>query len=411
MANVYNTIVVGGGPSGLFAALNINLGETLILEKNSEAGRKLLIAGSGRCNITHLGDIRDFFAHYGQNFRFLKNALLKFDNYKLIDFFKINGLGTIADKNGKVFPFTENSDDVLNLLLKKCKDKGVRIKRNCEVTKIIKSENGFALEANDETFNCVNLIIATGGKSYPDTGSTGSGYKFAKMLGHSIVEPKPALSPIFVKNYSWKELSGVSLAARKIYLYRDNKKINECIGDIGFTFKGVTGPGIIDFSRYIEKGDVVKINLLNENPDDLRNLIIKTAEREGSKTLQTLLKKYDIPNSLMKAIFVELKTDPAEKISKVSSKLRNSIVSAFCEYPFEVEKIGGFNMAMVTAGGISLKEVSSKSMESKLVKNLYFVGEVLDVDGDTGGYNLQAAFSTAYIAAESINKVNNEHMC
>ncbi|MBI9033669.1 MAG: NAD(P)/FAD-dependent oxidoreductase [Bacteroidales bacterium] len=401
---IFDVIIIGGGPAGLFAATSLSEEKNvLVLEKNAAAGRKLLMAGSGRCNITHDGNISEFLKHYGGNFRFLKTALRAFTNKDMLTFFKERGLETIADKNGKIFPSTENANDVLNVLLKACRDNQVKLNYNEAVVSLEKEGELFKIKTNNSEYQCRNLVIATGGKSYPKSGSSGDGYGFAEILGHSIVEPRPALSPVFVNQWSFAEISGVSLQQRIIYLYRNNKKIKQHCGDIGFTHKGLSGPGILDFSRFFEEGDVLKINILNKNQDELREDFIEKMKIEGKTSIKKYLKQFEIPESLIKILLTEAELEPEAKLATINSKTRNRLIELFCEYPIPIDRIGGFNMAMATCGGVSINEVSQKTMASKRISNLYFAGEVLDVDGDTGGYNIQAAFSTAYLAAKNIS--------
>lgn len=399
----FDTIIIGGGPAGLFTALNCRGGKTLLLEKNSSPGKKLLISGSGRCNVTHAGEISDFLKHYGDNSRFLNTALRHFTNQDLVDFLKKRGLQTVTDKNGKVFPETDNADDILQVLIRECLKNKVTVQNNEAVASIEKTAGLFLVRTQYTEYTCRNLVITTGGNSYPATGSSGDGYQFAKKLGHSIIPPKPALTPVFIRDYTMAELSGVSLQQVPVYLYRENKKLNETRGDIGFTHRGLSGPGILDFSRHIHAGDILKINLIGENADEFRKSIIETTAKEGKITLQLFLRKYNLPKSLVKIILKGLNIGPDLNLASLQKDMRNLLVGSFCEYPFFVEKTGGFNMAMTTRGGVSLSEVASGTMESKLLPHLYFAGEVLDIDGDTGGYNIQAAFSTGKLAADSIN--------
>jgi len=400
---IYHTIIIGGGPAGLFTAISIGRADSLVLEKNNQPGRKLLIAGSGRCNITHEGSISDFFTRYGDHGNFIKKALKEFTNNDLVNFFTKRGLKTVTDKNGKVFPESDRAEDVLSCLLTECNDIGVEVKRNCSIISVSRNdEQLFVLETGKETFYSKNMVIATGGSSYPITGSTGDGYSFARGFGHTITTTKPALTPIFVKNYKMSELAGVSLQNVSISLFRNGKKLLDRRGDIGFTHKGVSGPGVIDFSRYFEIGDVVKINLIDCNEDKFRQIYLNAAVSQGNMTIQTLLRNYDLPKSLMRIILEEAGIEPSDYLSNINAQKRNLLIVLLCSYSFEIERVGGFKMAMTTAGGVSLDEVSSKTMESKLVPNLYFAGEVLDIDGDTGGYNIQAAFSTGYVVGKAI---------
>lgn len=393
-----DVIIIGAGPAGLFAAMHCIGAKVIVLEKNASAGRKLLISGTGRCNLTHDCKLNDFFAHYGENQRFLKTPLHSFSNTDVIHFFKDNGLQTVTDKNGKVFPSSQKATDVLDVLIKVCQSRKVEITYNQRVEEVKKTESGFAVKTERETFSARNLVIASGGMSYPATGSTGDGYHLAKQLGHSVIPPKPSLSPVFIRDYGMASISGVSLQQKMIYLYRGDKKVNQHCGNIGFTHKGLSGPGILDFSRFILNGDTLKLNLINQNPDEFRNDLITSLEKEGRTAIQTYLKKFNLPHSLVHLILQNIRILPESRLAEISKAQRTSLVSAFCELPFVVERVGGFSMAMVTAGGVSLQEVNAKTMESKLHKGLYFAGEVLDIDGDTGGYNLQAAFSTGYLA-------------
>lgn len=397
-------IIIGAGPAGLFAAINCKAQKVIVLEKNSSPGKKLLISGTGRCNITHDCLLSDFFNHYGANHRFLKTALHRFTNMDLIRFFEDHGLETVVDKNGKVFPASQKAQDVLNVLLEQSHKNNIEIECNQSVTGIEKTEDGFRVKTQSGEYLSRFLLIATGGMSYPATGSNGDGYHFAKQLGHSIIPPKPSLSPVLIRNYTMHSISGVSVQNKTLFLYRADKKIKEHQGDIGFTHKGLSGPGILDFSRYIVSGDVLKVNFIDLKPDEFRNELIAISAIAGKTALQTYLKKYDLPRSLMLLVLQTVNIEPETRLAEITKDQRVKLVSALCEYPFEVEKVGGFNMAMVTAGGVSLNEVNSNTMESKLVSGLYFAGEVLDIDGDTGGYNLQAAFSMGYLVGEEVGK-------
>jgi len=397
-----NVIIIGAGPAGLFTAIHCKGLKVIVLEKNATPGKKLLISGTGRCNLTHDCKLSEFFDHYGKNQRFLKTALYSFTNTDLIRFFNDHGLKTVVDKNGKVFPASQKAEDVLKVLLDVCKKHKIEIACNQQVTGIQKTDTGFEVKTNSGIFTSRFLVITTGGMSYPATGSTGEGYHFAKQLGHSIVPPKPSLSPVFIRDYTMTAISGVSVQNKTVYLYRGDKKITEHSGDIGFTHKGLSGPGILDFSRNILSGDVLKVNFIDIRTDDFRNELIKVSEKEGKTAIQTYLKKFDLPRSLVLLVLQSINMEPETRLAEITKVQRNQLVAAFCEYPFTVEKVGGFNTAMVTAGGVSLDEIHPKTMESKLVPGLYFAGEVLDIDGDTGGYNLQAAFSTGFLVGQKI---------
>ena len=402
-SHVFDVIIIGAGPAGLFTAANLKSSQSvLILDRNPSAGRKLLIAGTGQCNITHSGSIEDFFDHYGQHGRFLRTALRAFSNQDVIAFFYTRGLHTITDKNGKVFPRTRKSKDVLDILIDQCIKNKIVFGYNQHVLEVGKVSELFCVRTNRDEFRCKKLVIATGGKSYPQLGSTGDGYAFARSLGHTVVVPGPALTPVIVKDFPFTELTGVSLTDRSIYLYRNNKKIHQHCGDIGFTPRGVSGPGILDFSRYIEPGDILKIDFVNREPEIFLQQFQEEAVSHGNSTIKKFLKSYEIPERLIMIILTRLGLEGSEKLGNISKKVRSSLIESFCQYPLQVKSLAGFELAMVTRGGVSLEEVSSKTMESKLVPRLFFAGEVLDIDGDTGGYNIQAAFSTGFLVAASL---------
>jgi predicted Rossmann fold flavoprotein len=393
-------IILGAGAAGLFAGAHSSV-KTLILEKKNIAGNKLLIAGQGRCNFTHSGYVSAFFSHYGQNENFIKQVLKKYTNQDLILFFEKKGLLITEDKNGKLFPESGNARDILNILLTECKKKGNNIHFNEPVVNLSFQDGVFLVNTKINNYSCKKLLVATGGKSYPSTGSAGDGYSFAEIFGHHINVPKPALSPVFIKNYQYKELAGVSLKDCSINLYRDDKRIFSHSGDIGFTHKGLSGPGILDFSRYMDVNDIIKLNLCGISVDEFSKRFLEEVKSNGKATIQVFLRQFEIPKALLRLLLADLSIESSEKIGNITKEQRKNLVGKFCECPFEIEKIAGFNVAMCTAGGVSLNEINPKTMESKLQPGLFFAGEVLDIDGDTGGYNLQSAFSTGYLAAIS----------
>lgn len=403
---LYDLIVVGGGPAGIFGAIYASQRglKVAILEKKNRMGKKLLAAGAGKCNLTHSGEPKDFLNHFGDNGKFLKSSLYSYKPEDLKKFFSDNKLPLVlVEESGKYFPETFSSVDVVNLLYTVCKKNKVYIFENTRVEKLLSIEDdNFLIETSGEKFMAKNILLATGGKSYPATGSEGDGYPLAKKLGHLVLEPKPALTPIFVRDYPFTDLSGISFKNAGLELYRENKKVGETKGDLLFTHKNFSGPLILDFSRYIHKGDQVKINYLGVKRSQLEELFLEKASLSGKQGIKRFLSELGAPERFIKKFLKLLNIRDDKKLSEISKKERNSILTGLCEMPFEVSKLGDYSIAMVTTGGISLKEINPKTMESKIVKGLYFAGEVVDIDGDTGGFNIQAACSMGVLAAKSI---------
>jgi len=403
---VLDLVVIGAGPAGLFCAINSSEKDRkiLIVEKKKSPGRKLLVSGSGRCNITHDGEIRAFLDHYGEAGRFLRPALLGFTNRDLVAFFEDRGLGMIRQEGGKVFPETQRSRDVLKVLIEECEARNVGIVCAKMVTSIAKSGDEFLVACGDETYRSRFLVIAAGGRSYPATGSTGDGYDFAKSLGHTIAEIGPALAPVRIKDYLFFDLAGISLPNAEVSISR-GKKVKMHHGDVLFTHDGLSGPGILDLSRYIRVGDVLKISFVGaKKREDLERWLLGRSREDGARNLRLVLADLGLPARLASRVLEILGIPQDLKCAQMTREMRIALADHLTGFPMVVEELGGFDSAMVTRGGVSLEEVDSKTMESKLVEGLYFAGEVLDVDGDTGGYNLQAAFSTGFLAGRSIRR-------
>lgn len=404
-------IIMGAGPAGLFAALkaaeNNEDKNILILEKNQTAGKKLLITGSGQCNITHSGKIDHFFDHYGDNYLFLMGALYSFDNYQLLNFFKERGLNFRTAKGGKIFPESNKAKDILNLLLDESKRRKIKISYNNAVKEVHYNYDRkiFEIKTTKKTYKSKYFLIAAGGKSFPKTGSTGDGFKLAQKLGHNIIEPRPALAPVIIKNYKFKMLSGISLKSKEISLWRNEQLIKNWQGDLLFTHQGLSGPGIINYSRYFSSGDLIKIKLLNYSKEELENQIIKRVTREGRLNLINLLIKFPLAQRLIEKILDNADIDGSKNAAHLTKKERKKIVELISNLEFEIKKVANYNQSMVTSGGIDLKEINPQTMGSNLINGLFAAGEVLDIDGHTGGYNLQSAFSTAYLAGSKLSSL------
>lgn len=414
-SRTYDLIVIGAGPSGLFCALGSCLAgrRVLVLEKKESPGRKLLISGSGRCNLTHDGDIKAFLGQYGSQDggheggqgRFLRPALLGFDNRDLISFFEDRGLPMAQTEGGKVFPESLRSRDVLQVLVEECRACAVEVRYGQEARSVLASEEGFRVSTREGVYQSPLLVIATGGCSYPATGSTGDGHRFARDLGHNVTELGAALTPVYVKDYPFPDLSGISFPQMDISLYRNNKKIEEIRGDLLFTHRGLSGPGILDLSRYIRPGDTLKLSFVKGmKREEAEGWLQGKVCRDGARGLRSLLGELGLPPRFTRRIVEVSGIPPDIKGSQVTREMRALLAENLTGFPAVVEDLGGYEIAMVTRGGVDLREVNPKTMESRIIKGLYLVGEVLDVDGNTGGYNLQAAFSTGMLAARSIRK-------
>ena len=415
----YDLIIIGSGPAGLFCAisscLNTSKGDQgtdnkhiLILEKNASPGRKLLISGSGQCNLTHEGDICDFLDHYKDHGRFLRPALFGFTNQDLISFFETKGLGMVSEPGGKIFPQSRRARDVLNILIEECRKAEIEIQCQREVRRVSRTEDGFILSCDGYEYKSPTLVIATGGCSYPATGSTGDGYRFARSLGHSLTEIGPALTPLLIKDYPFFELAGISFEDMKISLYQQ-RKIREIKGDVMLTHEGLSGPAILDLSRYVRSGDTLKLSFVpEEKRQALDQWILESSRQEGGRTVKSMLSIFPhsvpLPPRLIKRILLISGIDSDLSLSQLRRGERMLLVENLVGLPLIVSKPGGFEVAMVTRGGVDWKEVNPKTMQSRRVMGLYLTGEVLDIDGDTGGYNLQSCFSTAMLAARSIRK-------
>lgn len=403
-------IVIGGGPAGMMAAIKASENHSVILvEGNERLGKKLFITGKGRCNVTNAKDISELFEYIPGNPSFLYSALYTFTNEDVINMFNSLGVELKIERGDRVFPKSDKSSDITNALQKKLISSGVKILLNNKVIKLIKKENKITeiLLSSGENVTGDYFIMATGGKSYPSTGSTGDGYKFAKDLGHTIIEPKPSLVPIEISDEWVKKLQGLSLKNIEVKLYRDNKLVFKDFGEMLFTHFGVSGPIILSASRYISgKGKyILSINLkpaLNEQELDMRlqKDFKKYINKDFKNSLDDLL-----PQKLIDTIIYLSNIDANKKVNTITKEERKNLLYILQNLNLNVRGLRPIEEAIVTAGGVSTKEIDSSTMKSKLVNNLSFCGEVIDVDAFTGGYNVQIALSTGYLAGEKVGEV------
>ncbi len=403
----YNTAVIGGGPAGMIAAgfSAENNKKVVLIEKNERAGKKLLITGKGRCNITNAEEnVRSFIEKFGKKGKFLYSALTAFGVQDIISFFEKRGLELKVERGMRVFPKSDSSRDVLQVLLDFLKQNNVEVLLHSKVKKIEKKDNKITkiILSNAQEIIADNYILATGGLSYPTTGSSGDGYVWLKELGHTIINPKPARVSILVKEPWIKELQGLSLKNVNISIFQ-GKKRDERFGEALFTDEGLSGPIILDMSRNIDdllRDGPVELFIdfkpaLDHNKLDLR--ILRDFKENSNKRFKNSLDAL-LPQKLIPVIINLSQIGPEKLVNTITKEERRKIINLLKEFKLNVNSIDGFERAVITSGGVDLKEIDPKSMKSKLVDNLYIIGELLDLDGPTGGFNLQVCWSTGYLA-------------
>lgn len=407
-------IVIGGGPAGMMAAITSaqNGNKVIILEKMERLGRKLLITGKGRCNITSSLPIEDFIQNTPGNGQFLYSCFKNYTNNDIIEFLKQQGLEVKEERGNRIFPVTDKSIDVLECFKKKLKQLNVDIKYNTKVTEIIKTENGLEVKTENDTIKAEKIILSTGGKSYPLTGSTGDGYKLAQKLGHTITEIKPSLVPLeCYEKHTCKNLQGLSLKNISIQIrnIENNKTIYEDFGEMIFTHFGVSGPTILSSSAHLVRQKNIKEYLKNKkiilkidfkpalSEEKLDERILRDFSELKNKQFKNSLDKL-LPQKLIPIIIEKSQIDPNKKVNEIKKQERKNLIKILKNFELTISNFRPIEEAIITSGGINIKEINPKTMESKIVKGLYFAGEIIDVDSYTGGFNLQIAYSTGYTA-------------
>ena len=395
----YDCIVIGAGAAGLFyAAGDSTDSDKLILEKTSRPGQKLLMSGSGMCNLTHAGSIKDFIGKYGEHGQRIRSCLYRHNNLALRSAMEAMGVPTTERPDGKVFPTSMKARDVLNALIAKAQHNGWRFRYHAGVTALAVTETGAHLTLTDGSMlTTKKLIIATGGSSYPDTGSDGSFFDIShRDLGLCIVSPRPALAPVYVEHYLYSDLSGISF---------DDVEVScaghKCRGPLLFTHKGFSGPAILHISQYVNPGSLLHINYLPaRNINQVYQKI--QADHPGSKTgiANYIATEFGLPKAFVNTMF----TEPSRKLSTIGHKELENVTRQMMDRVYHISGTGGWNDAMVTAGGVCLDQIDLKTMslntkkESLTGADIRIIGEALDINGDTGGYNLQFAYSSAMAA-------------
>jgi predicted Rossmann fold flavoprotein len=395
-------------------------GDVRVFESGKGLGRKLLLSGGGRCNITHTGAAGDFPARYGENGKFLKPALYAFPPQALLDFFRARGLDFITREDGKIFPATLKARDVLDALMQAAANAvfltGAKVTALRGISGVFHIETEEGPGKEKKLYEAERVILAAGGLSYPEEGAGGGGFALAKALGHSIRRPKPALCALLSPGFA--SLAGNSFQNTGVAVFRPRSESPaggphagpgtlrlafRAEGDLLFTHRGVSGPVILNLSRYIERGDILAINFLHpRSPEEFLAAFPHAAKKEPRKTAGGLLAGYHLTRALEDCILERLAIPRAKTCALLTRTEIRGLAQHLVRFPAPVTETEGFQRAMVTAGGVHLNEVNPKTMESRIVPGLYFAGEILDIDGDEGGYNLQAAFSTGYLAAKSL---------
>ena len=414
------TVIIGGGPAGMMSAISAAENrspkdEVIIVEKMNMLGKKLLITGKG---ITSSLEMEDFIKNTPGNGMFLYSSFQQFTNKDIINLLKKQGLEVKEERGSRIFPITDKSTDVLNCFINRLKELKVKIYLNENVEQIItqkteEEQKVIGIKTNKRKIEADKVILATGGKSYPLTGSTGEGYKMAKELGHTITEIKPSLVPLETYEVE-KELQGLSLKNVKIQLKDTSKKriIYEDFGEMIFTHFGVSGPTILSSSAHLvryknienlfkERKIILKIDLkpaLSE--EKLNDRILRDFEEEKNKQFKNSLNKL-LPQKMINSVIKKSKIDPQKQVNTITKQERTRLIEVLKGFELEIKKFRPIEEAIITSGGIKIKEINPKTMESKKVKGLYFAGEIIDVDSYTGGFNLQIAYSTGYVAGKT----------
>lgn len=400
-------VIIGGGAAGMMAAVFAarNGQEVWLLEKNEKLGKKLFITGKGRCNITNAADIEDLFSAVISNPKFLYSGFYSFTNEQVIDLFEELGVKTKVERGGRVFPLSDHSSDVIQALAREMQRLNVNVKLHTEVKELILKDGQVAgvLLSSGKKIDADAVIVATGGISYPSTGSTGDGYKFAKASGHKVTELFPSLVPLEVKEWYAKELQGLSLRNIEIHITDDKKKLYDEFGEMLFTHYGVTGPVILSASSVVgkklsDKELTLHIDLKPAlSMEQLDKRLLREFESNHNKQFKNAVD--GLFPAKLKPVMIELsEIEPEKKVHEITKEERQRFLHLIKDFSMTLTGLRGYNEAIITKGGVSVKEIDPGTMESKKVAHLYFAGEVLDLDAVTGGYNLQIAWSTGYLA-------------
>ena len=401
-------IIIGGGPAGMMAAVTASsVHEVVLIEKNEKLGRKLFITGKGRCNITNAKDIGDFFEHIPCNPHFLYSSLYSFTNEDTMNFFKGLGVNLKIERGDRVFPESDKSSDIIKAFTTELKNKGVSVMLNSKVKRLIRDNQkivGVELADGNNMYGDY-FILCTGGLSYPQTGSSGEGLTYARSLGHNIIKPRPSLVPIEVEEEWISDLQGLSLKNVEFKITDSkNKTIYKEFGEMLFTHYGISGPIVLSGSSFVKEGEKLKafINLKPALSDveldkRIQSDFLKYANKDFKNSLIDLL-----PSKLISTIIQLSNIDENKKVNSITKEERKVLVSLLQSFPLNIKGLRPIEEAIITSGGVDTLQIDASTMRSKIIDNLYFAGEMIDVDAYTGGYNLQIALSTGFLAGNNV---------
>lgn len=406
--------VVGGGPAGMMAAISAaqNDNDVTLVEQNDKLGKKLFLTGKGRCNLTNACPVEELFDNITTNPKFLYSAFYGFDNAATIDMFKSIGLAVKIERGQRVFPVSDHSSDVIKVLRKKLESLGVNIMLAAKVKKLVLNDSKDSISGvivssgrSEKKLDANRVILATGGRSYPLTGSDGASFEMLKRLGISIVDTEPSLVPFSCKDRLITDMQGLSLKNVSVSVKKGRKELYSGFGEMLFTHFGLSGPLILSASSFVKEADyadgiTVSIDLKSAlSFEELDRRVLRDLEENHNKNLSNALTKL-LPGKIITAVIQKSGIDPEKKVNSITKQERQMLVKTLKDFEVKVFKNRGFNEAIITRGGVSVKEIDPSTMESKKIKGLYFAGEMIDVDALTGGFNLQIAWSTGFLAGQ-----------
>ncbi|MBF0504899.1 MAG: NAD(P)/FAD-dependent oxidoreductase [Candidatus Omnitrophica bacterium] len=403
---IYDVAIVGAGAAGLMTAIRAAQGglRVLLLEGQQKPGAKILMSGGNRCNVTNRSvSEKDF---NSEKIIYVRHILKSFGNTDTIKFFKDLGVELIPEFTGKYFPSTNSGKTILNALLNKVESEGVTLLCDYKVKALASHINGFQVKGDQFHFEAKNIVLTTGGLSYPSTGSDGMGYRLAQSFGHSMVETVPALTPLTTDDKDLKSLSGITLEAQ-LTLLVDGKKHFSCRGSFLFTHFGYSGPAALNISRHWTKAQgpkqIIANFIVDHDEASLQKYLSELQQKSARRSLMNVLTEL-MPQRLADIIFRKTRIDSSMTMNQLSRESRQILIKRCVQYPLDVTGVLGFSKAEVTAGGIDLAEINPKTLESRLVSGLFFAGEILDVDGRIGGYNFQWAWASGNAVAQALIK-------